>query len=120
MKKCCLIMLVVYAGVAAAGCAENKMTRQRFDMIKEGMSTQDEVRQTLGDKYTALGNQWEYEDERKDVHATIHFDPKGVVTKKEWMNGRTGEWSGAAPAMNESRQGPVTTESRSHGTVHKD
>ena len=113
-SSCCLVGLVV------AGCAENKMTRQRFDMLREGVSTQDEVRNTLGDKYTQMGNQWEFEDEHKNVHATVHFDARGVVTRKEWMDGRSGEWSGAAPGIDDSTHGTMGSESRSHGTIRKD
>ncbi|HUN81257.1 MAG TPA: hypothetical protein VMV81_07070 [Phycisphaerae bacterium] len=112
-------LFVVLAG-GLAGCAENKMTRQRFDMIKEGTSNQDEVRQTLGDPHAKMGNQWEYEDEHKNLHATVHFDDRGVVMRKEWMDGKTGEWSGAAPGIDESKHGDVKTDSRSHGTIHKD
>ena len=112
--------LLFLTGVVLAGCAENKMTRQRFDMIKEGVSSQDEVRQTLGEPYARVGNQWDFEDEHKNLHATVHFDGRGVVTRKEWMDGKSGEWSGAAPGIDESRHGDVKAESKSHGTIHKD
>ncbi len=105
---------------ALGGCAENKMTRQNWDMIKEGTSTKDEVRLTLGDKYTALGNQWEYEDEDKHLHATIHFDEKGVVARKEWMDAKSGEWTGAAPQINERPQGRMDSQRRGNETIKKD
>ena len=120
MKKLCLFTLAVCTIAGMMGCAENKMTRQRFDMIREGASTQDEVRSTLGDKYTSMGNQWEFEDEDKHLHATVHFDDKGVVARKEWMDGKSGEWSGAAPGIDESHQGVKSGESRSHRTIRKD
>jgi outer membrane protein assembly factor BamE (lipoprotein component of BamABCDE complex) len=112
--------VAVFGVGVLAGCAENKMTRQNWEMVKEGTSTKDEVRLTLGDKYTALGNQWEYEDEDKHLHATIHFDDKGVVTRKEWMDGKSGEWTGAAPEISVKPQGRTTSEQKGHTTINKD
>jgi hypothetical protein len=96
------------------------MTRQNWELIREGTSDKEEVRLTLGDNYTALGNQWEYDDESKHLHATIHFNDKGIVTKKEWMDGKTGEWTGAAPQISEERQGRTASEKKGHTTIDKD
>jgi len=116
-RKSAFLCLAVWGMAMSSGCAENKMTRRNWEMIKEGTSGKDEVRLTLGDKYTALGNQWEYEDEDKHLHATIHFDDHGVVTKKEWMDGKSGEWTGAAPGINEESQGQKGREERSNSTM---
>jgi hypothetical protein len=120
MRKSTAIGLMISIMCVFSGCAENKMTAQRFGMIKEGTSTKDEVRMTLGDKYTALGDQWEYEDEDKHLHATVHFDARGVVVRKEWMDGKTGEWSGAAPGIEENPKGAKQSDSKSYGTIRKD
>ncbi len=110
----------VVGAIMVAGCAQNKMTRQNWEMIKEGTSAKDEVRNTLGAPEIEMANQWEFEDEAKHVHATVHFDERGVVTRKEWMDGKNGEWSGAAPGINEERQGRPVSESKGHTTIKKD
>lgn len=102
------------------GCAQNKMTRQNWDMIKEGTSAKDEVRMTLGAPEVETPNQWEFEDEDKHLHATIHFDDRGVVTRKEWMDGKSGDWDGAAPGIKTERQGQPVSESKSNTTIKKD
>jgi outer membrane protein assembly factor BamE (lipoprotein component of BamABCDE complex) len=105
--------------LALAGCAENKLTRQNFDTIVEGQSGQDEVRMTLGSPYMEMAGQWEYEDEDKHVHATIHFDDRGKVSRKEWMDARTGQWDGAAPHIRQGPQGQRVSEQGSTTTIQK-
>src|SRR6185503_15838776 len=92
-----LIALALLGLGLSSGCAENKMTRKNFDMIAEGSADRTEVEYTLGKGYKDRGNEWEYWDEEKNLTAHIYFDQDGKVTRKEWMDGNTGEWDGAAP-----------------------
>lgn len=103
-----------------AGCAENKLTRQNFDMIKEGKSTKMEVEMTLGDNYDAIdAHQWEYEDEERQLSVMIHYDDGGIVQAKEWRDARTGEWEGQAPGIDPNPPGRTVSESKSNATIDK-
>ena len=79
----------------AVGCAENKLTRQNYDLIREGMSNREEVKMTLGDDYTAFSDErWEFENEADHLSIVIHFDDSGKVRAKEWRDSKTGDWEG--------------------------
>ncbi len=103
-----------------SGCAENKLTRHNFDMIKEGMSNKDEVRMTLGEDYAAHSDdRWDYDDEKNHLHVVIHFDERGKVVAKEWRDARTGEWEGQAPGIDPNPPGRKGTERRSTTTIDR-
>ncbi len=87
-----LLLMSVAVLFAATGCSENLVTRQHYDMIKIGTSSRLEVEKTLGDTYVARGDdQWEYDEENR--HLSVHFYFDGdKVSKKEWIDGKTGEW----------------------------
>lgn len=70
-----------------SGC-ENKLTRQNFEMIQLGSSTKLEVTNTLGDKGLVRqdADQFEWEDEDRDLTVLIDFDETGHVTRKQWID----------------------------------
>lgn len=104
------------AAFLAAGCSENKVTRNNFDTIVEGTSTRDEVRWTMGDKHLIdRGDHWEYDVSDKHLSVFFFFDEQGKVRKKEWWDGKTGEIGGTP----DQREGdPYSDESRNR-TIKK-
>ncbi|MBN2563228.1 MAG: hypothetical protein JXQ75_20085 [Phycisphaerae bacterium] len=91
--KMCLVGVLGAVLFVAVGCAENLVTRQHYDMIVVGKSTKLEVEKTLGDKYTARGDdEWEYDEEDRHLAVYVYFDAGGKVEKKEWVDSKTGEW----------------------------
>lgn len=103
--------------VLIAGCAENKVTRDNYDTIVEGSSTQDEVRLTMGEKHLIKrDDHWEYDVSDKHLAVYFFFDQNGVVRKKEWVDGRTGEWSSSDP---EKREGDRRSDESRNRTIKK-
>lgn len=85
---------------ALAGCAENKLTRQNYDLIRVGSSHKDEVKSALGNQNLIdRGAQWEYDDEGRHISVWFEFDKDGVVTRKQW-------WSGDGGLEHDSQAGP--------------
>lgn len=90
-----------------AGCAADKLTRNNFDMIREGTTGKDEVALTLGSDYVTRGeNEWEYERENKHLTVYIYYDAGGKVVRKEWIDAAKGEWEGAAPGIRDPKTQP--------------
>jgi len=115
------VLLSTVGLVVLVGCAENKLTRHNYDMIKEGQSTRSEVRHTLGVKHLAeRGDQWEYEDLDRHLSVVFYFDNNGVVRRKEWIDAGTGEWEGAAPHIDKNPQGEKMSERTSTTTIKND
>lgn len=115
-----LVLVAPAALFLGSGCAENKLTRQNYDMIKEGLSNKDEVRMTLGDNYAAHSeDRWEYEDDKSHLSVVIHFDERGKVLAKEWRDARTGEWEGQAPGIDPNPPGRKAAERRSTTTIDR-
>lgn len=102
------------------GCAENLVTRERFNTIVEGTSTKLDVRHTLGDKYMDQGGQWEYDRMDEDMLVVkVYFDDNGVVTRKQWIDGKTNEFTGAAPGIDENPPGEKILDETRSGTVNQ-
>jgi hypothetical protein len=99
------------------GCAENKVTRQHYDMIMEGKSNKSEVEMTLGKTYADRGDHWEYDEEDRHLSVVFYFDEKGMVQRKEWIDAKSGKWEGSAPGIREPENQPGST---MHQTIKKD
>ena len=115
-----VIGLCIAASVTATfgGYAKNLLTRDRYNLIKDGVSTKLHVRQTMGDDYADRGDQWVYEGKDGLPHVVFYFDSNDRVVRKEWID--TDEWDGAAPGINQNPEGRrMTTEERS-STVKDD
>jgi hypothetical protein len=121
MRKA-LLLVVPVAGFLSlsSGCVENKLTRQNYDTIVEGSSNKMEVERTLGDKYMARGaNEWEFEDEDRNLSVVIHFDESGKVIAKEWRDASTGTWEGQRPGIDPNPAGHKVSGSESSTTIDK-
>lgn len=120
IRKTCLMTLTVAVVAVLSGCAENKLTRHNYDMIKEGQSTRSEVRHTLGVKHLAeRGDQWEYEDMDRHLSVVFYFNGDGIVQRKEWIDAASGEWDGAAPHIDQNPEGEEISNRGSTTTIKK-
>ncbi len=120
IQKMCLVVLTVGLMLTLVGCAENKLTRQNYDLVKEGMSTKLEVEATLGEKFADRGECWEYENENEFLTVYIHWAKNGKVLKKEWISGKgEGTWEGTAPDIDEEPDGKKMYDGFSNTTLKK-
>lgn len=91
-------LLATAVVIGVGGCAENKLTRHNFALIHEGKSTKLEVEKTLGEEHLIRrGSQWEYDDMDRHLTVYVDFNDRGVVTRKQWVDARTGEWDDTKP-----------------------
>ncbi len=120
IQKTCLTLLTAALILTLVGCAENKLTRQNYDLVKEGMSTKLEVEATLGKPYADRGESWEYENEDEFLTVFIHWAKNGKVMKKEWISAKgEGTWEGTAPGIKEEPEGKKTYDGSSNTTLKK-
>ncbi|HEV8261141.1 MAG TPA: hypothetical protein VGM03_14480 [Phycisphaerae bacterium] len=73
------------------GC--DKLTRNHFEMIQQGVSDKDDVERTIGKPDHVLDDQWHYERVDKHLNVQVDFDERGLVSRKQWIDATTGEWS---------------------------
>ncbi len=104
--RCFLLCAAPLVLLALTGC-EHKFTRERFEMIQVDVDDREDVRQILGRPTRELDDEWLYDDLDRHYSAVIYFDDNGRVRGKEWMDARTGEWSGRNPNANPPPQGEV-------------
>jgi len=119
IQKTCLAVLTAVLMLTLVGCAENKLTRQNYDLVKEGMSTKLEVEATLGEPYADRGDCWDYENEDEFLTIYIYWDKNGKVAKKEWISGKDGTWEGTAPGIEEEPEGEKRYDGSSNTTLKK-
>ncbi len=121
LKKALASVATMFVLMALVGCAENKLTRENYDLVKKGMSTKLEVEETLGKPNRVLDDQWEYEHSDPNNHLTvyIHWDENGKVLRKEWIDPDNNVWEGAAPGIDEDPEGRTAAERGSSTTVTK-
>ena len=81
-----MIIWGLIAAAALAGC--DKVTRARFNMIREGVSDKQEVRMTLGEPDAAFEDQWHWYRHKRHAFVVIDFDEQGIVTRKRWLSRR--------------------------------
>ncbi len=112
----CLVGTIVWV----AGCAQDMVTRDHFNMIVEGRSTRLELEKTMGEKYIDRGNQWEYERPNKGLSVVFYFDDHDRVIRKEWIDARSGEWEGAAPHIDKDTSSPTMSEEAHTATIKEE
>lgn len=103
--------IVLAAAVVAllAGCAR-QFTRENFEVITVGVDDRADVREILGKPSSELGREWLYDDPKRHYSARIFFDTEGTVAGKQWIDARTGEWSGDNPDAGPAPEGEVREE----------
>ncbi|HNQ21755.1 MAG TPA: hypothetical protein PKK06_01530 [Phycisphaerae bacterium] len=87
-----LCLFLTACVLALAGCAKDKLTRERFDMVQQHMTTQAQVADLLGEPTEQLGSQWFFERHDRGVTVLIDFDQEGQVARKQWIDANTREW----------------------------
>lgn len=117
--RACLLSLLGVVLIGAVGCSESQVTWQHYEMIVKDKSTKLEVEKTLGDTYLDRGDHWEYDEEKRHLSVFVYFDGRGVVTRKEWIDGKSGRWDGAAPGIDEKPQGKKTSDETTDMTIEE-
>ena len=97
-------MMVAWAGLAALAVGCEKLTHERFQMIREGASTQLDVQKTLREPDRKVDDLWNWTKHDRQITCNVYFDSRGVVARKEWIDARKGIWEGAAPGVQESAE----------------
>jgi hypothetical protein len=121
LRKTCLLILTFAVVPVLMGCAENKLTKCNFDMIKEGVSTKLEVENTLGKPMADRGDNWQYENEDEHLMVYIHWNNAGKVERKEWIDAKgEGTWEGSAPGIKDRPEGQPGPQQKSNMTIKKD
>jgi hypothetical protein len=88
--------LALSAAVAAlAGC--EKLTRERFEMIRVQMDAKADVEKLIGPADYKLPSQWHYERDDQHLVVRIDFDNKGVVARKQWIDAMHADWKDSQP-----------------------
>ena len=100
------VVLAALGYVCLAGC-ETQFKRSHFDMVRIGMDTREDVRHLLGDPASEMEDVWLYDDLDHHNSAQIFFDDDGRVLSKEWMDAKSGEWTGDNPHTTPPPKGEV-------------
>lgn len=96
MKGCYrLALTTILALVALTGC--DKLTRNHFELIQQGVDDKEDVERTLGRPDHVMGQAWHYERVDQHLNVQIDFDEQGVVSRKQWIDANTGDWIDTAP-----------------------
>jgi len=107
MNRTVTARLALLAGLLLlTGCA-SKFNRQNFEMIRIGADDREDVRHMLGRPNADFGDVWMYDDTDGYKTAQVFFDADGRVLNKEWMDARSGEWTGENPYADQPPQGEV-------------
>ncbi len=115
-----LYATIAIAAIVFLGGCHKRFTRAHFESIKEGADTREDVREILGKPKVKLDNQWTYDNKKKHYSAIIYYDVDGRVAAKEWIDARTGEWSGQNPYADEPPAGEVRERKTKTSRIQKD
>lgn len=92
------VALIIAPLLIAVGCAENKLTRDNFDLIRIGLTDSEEVIEIIGEPDMRINNEaWHWADRDEHVEADVWFNQRGIVRGKRWWDGKTGEVLGGDP-----------------------
>jgi|GEM_PF-5811479 len=80
------VSLVPAVVLLVGGCASEKLTYERFSMLKHGMSDKTEAELTLGTPNKKLGDQWIWERIDDGLTVRIEFNPDGTIKSKQWFD----------------------------------
>jgi len=104
--------------VLLVGCAEEKLTFERWQTIHQGQSP-EAVTQCLGEPWQKMSDRWVYEETDRHVSAKIYFNEDGTkVICKQWYDPDNG-WQGKNPdeLKGEGTGGSSISSSTDSGTV---
>jgi hypothetical protein len=90
------LMLGAIVAVLVVGCAEEKLTFERWETIHDGQ-TPLAVEEAIGEPWQKLSDRWAYEDSDRHITATVYFNEDGTkVICKQWYDPERG-WHGKNP-----------------------
>ena len=113
------ILAGMFVLACVAGCAEEKLTFQRWETIHQGQ-TPVAVAQCLGEPWRKLPDQWVYEDHDRHITANIYWTEDGTkVLCKQWYDPENG-WCGQNPTElgREEPSGTTINQQTSSGTIN--
>lgn len=77
----------------AVGCQSKGPTfRSGYDQVRQGSTSEGDVVAILGEPDHKLPGLWIYQRPEDHLYVKIEFDDAGRVTRKEWIDGVTGDW----------------------------
>ena len=100
-------LLALFAGIMLLTGCGSKFNRENFNMVRIGTDDREDVRHMLGSPDADFGDVWMYDDADGYKTAQIYFDEDGRVLNKEWMDARSGEWSGENPRADKPPKGEM-------------
>ncbi len=74
-----------------AGC--DPLTRNHYEIITVDVDTRTDVKHIIGEPTRSIDGQWHYERPEKHLNVFIDFNSGDVVTRKQWIDNMTQEWS---------------------------
>ena len=84
------LLLVAIAGMSLCVGCENKLTRDRWEMIKVGVDDKETVEATIGKpQEKPFGHTWWYYKDNLTVK--VYFDKNGKVRAKKWIDEEKGQ-----------------------------
>ena len=96
IRTFCKLLLVAFAATLLAGCEEERLTFERWNLIHDGM-TPIAVEESIGEPWHKLPDRWVYEDTDRHISAKVYFNADGTkVICKQWYDPDNG-WHGKNP-----------------------
>ena len=75
------------------GCrSADRLTYDNFSRVQKSAHTQADVTGLLGEPTYRLNGIWIYERPSEHLVVKVEFDESGKVQRKEWVDGKTGQW----------------------------
>ena len=112
------LAVAAFALAMFMGCAQEKLTFERWQTIHEGQSP-EAVEQCLGEPWQKMSDRWIYEDTDRHVSARVYWNADGTkVICKQWYD-PDNDWHGKNPDElgGAGSQGSVTREESSQTIV---
>lgn len=93
MRRITGLMLACASLLAASACASrDKLTEQNFRQIRLSASTEDDVKNLIGEPTSKLPGLWMYQRPDKHLTAMVDFDDQGKVTRVQWIDALGEKW----------------------------
>jgi hypothetical protein len=98
MRTCFGVFLIVGLSFGlSGGCrTPDRLTHDNFNHLRQSTSTEADVIAELGEPDHRMPGLWIYQRPEEHVYVKIEFDESGRMTRKEWIDGVTGNWEDTA------------------------
>ena len=89
-RTCVVVAAIV---MTVSGCSSgDRLTYDNFSRVQKSGHTQADVTDLLGEPTYRLSDIWIYERPSEHLVVKVEFDESGTVQRKEWADGKTGQW----------------------------